>query len=93
MAPPRSENGRPADQNNGNPPVPPPPAGPHPSFIQVAHPYVFEKTVQECLAATGVNPQREDSIRLQGITWIDNVRKALHLYDCITFLISIFLPR
>ncbi|KAK2735708.1 RNA polymerase II C-terminal domain kinase beta subunit [Myotisia sp. PD_48] len=53
--------------------------GPHPSFIQVANPYLFERTVQDCLTATGVNPQREDNIRLQGITWIDNVRKALHL--------------
>ncbi|KAI1931691.1 RNA polymerase II C-terminal domain kinase beta subunit [Ophidiomyces ophidiicola] len=79
MAPAKSESSRSGDQNNVPPPPPPPPAGPHPSFIQVANPYVFEKTVQECLAATGVNPQREDSVRLQGITWIDNVRKALHL--------------
>ncbi|EFE36657.1 uncharacterized protein ARB_04182 [Trichophyton benhamiae CBS 112371] len=56
------------------------PVAPHPSFIQVANPYIFEKTVQDCFAATGVNPLREDSNRLQGITWIDNVRKALHLY-------------
>ncbi|KKA20483.1 Cyclin [Rasamsonia emersonii CBS 393.64] len=55
------------------------PSQPHPSFIQVAKPYVFEQTIQECLAATGVDPQREDSIRIQGVTWIDNVRKALHL--------------
>ncbi|PGH15513.1 hypothetical protein AJ80_05530 [Polytolypa hystricis UAMH7299] len=57
----------------------PPPKGPHPSFIQVAKPYVFEKSVQECFTATGVNPSREDSVRLQGVTWIDNVRKALRL--------------
>ncbi|EEQ32541.1 RNA polymerase II C-terminal domain kinase beta subunit [Microsporum canis] len=56
-----------------------PPVAPHPSFIQVANPYIFEKTVQDCFAATGVNSLREDSNRLQGITWIDNVRKALHL--------------
>jgi CTD kinase subunit beta len=53
---------------------------PHPSFIQVAKPYVFEHTIQECLAATGVDPQREDDIRISGVTWIDNVRKALRLY-------------
>ncbi|EED15036.1 cyclin, putative [Talaromyces stipitatus ATCC 10500] len=52
---------------------------PHPSFIQVAKPYVFEHTIQECLAATRVDPQREDDIRISGVTWIDNVRKALHL--------------
>ncbi|WEW61770.1 RNA polymerase II C-terminal domain kinase beta subunit [Emydomyces testavorans] len=72
MTPARSENARSSEQNHARPPPPPPPVGPHPSFIQVANPYVFEKTVQECFAATGVNPQREDSIRLQGITWIDN---------------------
>ena len=56
------------------------PLGPHPSFIQVAKPYLFEWTVQECMAATGVSQLREDNCRLQGVTWIDNVRKALHLY-------------
>lgn len=64
----------PPDEANKNPS-----SQPHPSFIQVAKPYVFEQTIQECLAATGVDPQREDSIRIQGVTWIDNVRKALHL--------------
>jgi CTD kinase subunit beta len=52
---------------------------PHPSFIQVAKPYVFEHTIQECLAALAVDPRREDSIRILGVTWIDNVRKALRL--------------
>jgi CTD kinase subunit beta len=61
------------------------PPGPHPSFIQVAKPYVFERTVQECLAATGVSQLREDNCRLQGVTWIDNVRKALHLYGICLF--------
>jgi CTD kinase subunit beta len=69
--------------------MPQPPTGPramqvvptpHPSFIQVAKPYVFEHTIQECLAATEVDPQREDNVRISGVTWIDNVRKALHLY-------------
>jgi CTD kinase subunit beta len=60
-------------------PKPSQPAQPHPSFIQVAKPYVFEQTIQECLAATGVDSSREDSIRIQGVTWIDNVRKALRL--------------
>jgi CTD kinase subunit beta len=55
-------------------------SNPHPSFIQVAKPYVFEHTIQECLAATGVDPQREDDIRISGVTWIDNARKALRLY-------------
>src|SRR5215471_18765440 len=50
------------------------PPGPHPSFIQVAKPYLIERTIQECMTATGVNQLREDNIRLQGVTWIDNVR-------------------
>lgn len=61
---------------------------PHPSFIQVAKPYVFEHTIQECLAATGVDPQREDDIRISGVTWIDNVRKALRLYVVVVFSIA-----
>jgi CTD kinase subunit beta len=64
-----------------DPPPPPDPVGPHPSFIQVAKPYLFEQIIQECLTATGVSQLREDNIRLQGVTWIDNVRKALHLYE------------
>ena len=53
--------------------------GPPTSFIQVAKPYVFEQTIQECLRVTGVSQAREDIIRLAGVLWIDNVRKALKL--------------
>lgn len=56
----------------------------HPSFIQVAKPYIFERTVQDCFHALGVNPLREDSLRLQGVTWIENLRKKLHLYVAIS---------
>ena len=55
--------------------------GPPTSFIQVAKPYLFEQTIQECLKATGVSQAREDTIRLQGVQWIDNVRKALKLWE------------
>lgn len=55
-------------------------AGPHPSFIQVAKPYVFEQRLQGYIIANGANQTREDGIRLQGVHWIDEVRKALHLY-------------
>ncbi|KAJ5169020.1 uncharacterized protein N7482_004614 [Penicillium canariense] len=51
----------------------------HPSFIQVAKPYIFEETIQGCIEAMGVNRTREESLRLQGVSWIDNVRKVLHL--------------
>ena len=53
--------------------------GPHPSFIQVAKPFVFEHKIRECLKTIGVNEIKEDQIRLQGVGWIDNVRKALQL--------------
>ncbi|KAJ5794391.1 Glutathione S-transferase/chloride channel C-terminal [Penicillium paradoxum] len=51
----------------------------HPSFIQVANPYIFEQTVENCIEAMGVNPIRETSLRLQGVAWIDGVRRALNL--------------
>lgn len=60
------------------PAVPDPPPI-HPSFIQIAKPYIFEQTIQDCIAAMGVNPLREEALRLQGVTWIDNVRRVLHL--------------
>lgn len=78
MAPLRNETSA-RDTRARDPTPPPDPPGPHPSFIQVAKPYLFEQIIQECLTATGVNQLREENIRLQGITWIDNVRKALHL--------------
>lgn len=55
--------------------------GPPTSFIQVAKPYIFEQSIQECLKTTGVSQAREDTIRLAGVQWIDNVRKALKLWD------------
>ncbi|KAI5197022.1 cyclin [Aureobasidium subglaciale] len=53
--------------------------GPHPSFIQVANPYIFEQQIRSSLAAIGATEQKEDSIRLQGVHYIDNTRKALQL--------------
>lgn len=55
--------------------------GPATSFIQVAKPYIFEQTIQECLKTTGVSQAREDNIRLGGVQYIDNVRKALKLWE------------
>jgi hypothetical protein len=59
------------------PPADPP--GPHPSYIQVAKPFLFEQKVQSQIIATGANPAREDTFRLQGVQWIDEVRRALQL--------------
>ena len=53
--------------------------GPHPSFIQVAQAFAFEQQLQECRAALGTNEAREDHIRLQGVAYIDRVRKELTL--------------
>ncbi|KAL9087283.1 MAG: hypothetical protein Q9159_003703 [Coniocarpon cinnabarinum] len=57
----------------------PAPQGPDPSIIQVAKPYIFESTVQRRLRSAGIPEQREDAARLQGVAWIDSVRKALQL--------------
>ena len=54
--------------------------GPHPSFIEIAKPYIFESKIRECLTIAGVSEPKDDNIRLQGISWIDGVRKAMHLY-------------
>lgn len=67
-------------------PAPPTPAesatpGPHPSFIEVAKPYVFQQKLERCLNAIGMSEAKEDSIRLQGVTWIDNIRRAMQLYE------------
>ena len=53
--------------------------GPHPSYIEIAKPYIFQSKVQECLSAAVVSEGKDDSIRLQGIAWIDSVRKFMHL--------------
>ena len=53
--------------------------GPHPSYIEIAKPYLFEPKIQECFNAAGVSEAKDDSIRLQGVAWIDSVRKAMHL--------------
>lgn len=73
----KDEETPPAPDSNSGQPKPP---AIHPSFIQVAKPYVFEQTIHGSIHAMGVNPMREETILLQGVLWIDNVRKALNLY-------------
>jgi len=53
--------------------------GPHPSYIEIAKPYIFEPQLQRSLAGAGVSEAKDDSIRLQGVAWIDSVRKFMHL--------------
>lgn len=50
-----------------------------PNYVQVAKSFVFEQSIQENLREIGVAQAREDSIRLAGVQWIDNVRRALKL--------------
>jgi hypothetical protein len=50
-----------------------------PNFVQVAKAYVFEQEIQKSLSDLGVTATREDNIRLAGVQWIDNVRRALKL--------------
>ncbi|OAL39274.1 hypothetical protein AYO20_01592 [Fonsecaea nubica] len=58
---------------------PPKRTGPLPNHVQVAKSYVFEQEIQKCLKENGVSQAREDNIRLAGVQWIDNVRRALKL--------------
>ena len=53
--------------------------GPHPSYVKTANPYISQAEIHECLSAAGMSEAKDDSIRLQGIAWIDGVRKALQL--------------
>jgi len=53
--------------------------GPSPSFIYVAKRFVFQQQIQTHMIAIGNNPTREDNFRLQGVQWINDVRKALLL--------------
>ncbi|EPS27492.1 hypothetical protein PDE_02435 [Penicillium oxalicum 114-2] len=77
MAPEQEDH--PPQRDVGRVPQIPDPPRIHPSFIEVARPYVFEETIQGCIAAMGGNHTREESLRLQGVAWIENVRTALHL--------------
>jgi len=54
--------------------------GPMQSHIQVAKPYVFHQAIEGCLNDLGVAQAREDNIRLAGVRWIDDTRRALKLY-------------
>jgi hypothetical protein len=50
-----------------------------PNHVQIADAYIFQQTIDERLKAIGVTPAREDNLRLAGVQWIDQVRRALKL--------------
>ncbi|MCJ1328388.1 RNA polymerase II C-terminal domain kinase beta subunit [Thelotrema lepadinum] len=53
--------------------------GPHPSYVEIRKEFITEAKIQEFLSSARVSAAREDAARLQGVAWIDNVRKALRL--------------
>ena len=53
--------------------------GPHPSYVEIRKEFITEAKIQEILSAARADQAREDRDRLQGVAWIDNVRKALRL--------------
>jgi CTD kinase subunit beta len=53
--------------------------GPHPSYIEVAKPYILQSRIQKCLNDVNMSDAKEDAVRLQGVAWIDQVRRALQL--------------
>jgi CTD kinase subunit beta len=53
--------------------------GPHPSYIEIAKPYILQTRIQKCLAEINMSDAKEDAVRLQGVAWIDQVRRALQL--------------
>ncbi|KAK5112263.1 hypothetical protein LTR62_004424 [Meristemomyces frigidus] len=65
----------------------PKPIGPHPSTITVSARYLTQNTIEKRLhppSALDIQERslaeaREDSVRLQGVTWLDNTRRALQL--------------
>lgn len=62
------------------------PVGPHPSTIRVSAQYQSQAAIERRLQQPGADAQerslaeaKEDSLRLQGVQWIDVVRRALQL--------------
>lgn len=53
--------------------------GPHPSYIEVAKPYILQSRIQKRLSDLNMSDAKEDAVRLQGVAWIDQVRRALSL--------------
>jgi CTD kinase subunit beta len=57
----------------------PDPVGPHPSYIEVAKPYIFDQKLQKFLSVVNTDVLKENTVRIQGVGWIDNVRRAMQL--------------
>jgi CTD kinase subunit beta len=53
--------------------------GPHPSYIEIAKPYILQSRIHRCLTEINMLNDKDDTVRLQGVAWIDQVRRALQL--------------
>lgn len=53
--------------------------GPHPSYIEVAKPYILQSSIAKSLTELRMSEGKEDIVRLQGVAWIDSVRRSLQL--------------
>ncbi|KAF2750224.1 cyclin-like protein [Sporormia fimetaria CBS 119925] len=53
--------------------------GPDPSYVHVAQSYLTQRQIDRCLVALNTKGAREDAARLQGVAWIDSVRRSLQL--------------
>lgn len=54
--------------------------GPTPGQVVVACAYYTQETLQELLGQSRGSEARELTTRLQGVSWIDNIRQVLELY-------------
>ena len=50
-----------------------------PNFVQIAQPFIFQQSIEKALQDLGVAQAREDNLRLAGVRWIDDVRRASKL--------------
>jgi hypothetical protein len=53
--------------------------GPPPGQVVVACSYYTQENLQELLSQNRSSETRELNVRLQGVSWIDNIRQALEL--------------
>lgn len=53
--------------------------GPPPGQMVVAWSYYTQENIQELLGQYRASETRELNTRLQGVSWIDNIRQALEL--------------
>jgi hypothetical protein len=52
--------------------------GPHPGVIEPCRRYVFESRIQKCLKTLGTE-SKDEAWKIQGVTFIDQMRKSLEL--------------